>query len=299
MGNFVDLAGMATLHLSPIWVFAVVSDVAYGSKTYLRELAVELQERGLIKDSATIHRVDDLLAAIQVTTAETASLISTPPLSVEQLKLSIEATRSAIAAADNVQFRPRRKCTHIGTRCAPFPKKEGVSLLGVSGVLTMHMLAKVEIVAQGALVGVEVAGGLLNRSILAHYVDGLHTIHEQGFYHLVRSSATPYTRAVWRNFAAQNETWTTKIVTGRLFAKLWKSRALPWTRASGRSERARVIRRPSAGFATQLPGCCPGPSAFGKSKPTLRERRRCVGFAAQFPCGQGPQENHVVGLGVI
>ncbi len=108
-------------------------------------------------------------------------------------------------------------------------KKEGVSLLGVSGVLTMHMLAKVEIVKR-ALVGVEVAGGLLNRSILANYVDGLHTIHEQGFYHLVRSSTTPYTRAVWRNFAAQNETWTTKIVTGRLFAKLWKSRAVPWTR---------------------------------------------------------------------
>src|SRR3984893_13119900 len=32
VGNFVDLAGLATLHLSPIWLFAVVSDVAYGSK---------------------------------------------------------------------------------------------------------------------------------------------------------------------------------------------------------------------------------------------------------------------------
>ncbi len=123
VGNFVDLAGMATLHLSPIWVFAVVSDVAYGSKTYLRELAVELQERGLIKDSATIHRVDDLLAAIQVTTAETASLISTPPLSVEQLKLSIEPHARRLPPPTMRTFRPRRKCTHIGTRCAPFPKR--------------------------------------------------------------------------------------------------------------------------------------------------------------------------------
>ncbi len=57
VGNFVDLAGLATLHLSPIWVFAVVSDVAYGSKVYLNELAAELRQRGLTRPDSTINRV--------------------------------------------------------------------------------------------------------------------------------------------------------------------------------------------------------------------------------------------------
>jgi len=223
VGNFVDLAGVATLHLSPIWVFAVVSDVAYGSKAYLRELAAELHERGLIKETSKIDRVDDLLEAIQRTTAETASLISTPPLSVDQLKLTIERTRAAIASADLAVLLPEAELHAHWHAMRGISAQEGVSLLGVSGAITLHMLGKVETVALGAIAGVEVAGGLLNRNVVGHYVDGLRTVREQGFYHVVRASGAPYAQAVWRNFATQRETLTSQIVTGRLFGTLWKS----------------------------------------------------------------------------
>jgi hypothetical protein len=223
VGNFVDLAGVATLHLSPIWVFAVVSDVAYGSKSYVRELAKELHERGLIKETSRIDQVDDLLEAIQKTTAETASLIATPPLSVEQLKRTLERTRAAIAGADQAALPSEAEVHAHWQEMRAISTTEGISLLGVSGALTLHMLGKVEAVAQGAIVGVEVAGGLVNRNIVGHYVDGLRTIRQQGFYHVVRTSATPYTQAVWRNFASERETLTTQIVTGRLFANLWNS----------------------------------------------------------------------------
>src|SRR5690606_10165041 len=43
VGGFVEMASLATLHLSPALLLAVVSDVAYGSQTYLKELAVELK----------------------------------------------------------------------------------------------------------------------------------------------------------------------------------------------------------------------------------------------------------------
>jgi hypothetical protein len=68
-----------------------------------------------------------------------------------------------------------------------------------------------------------VAGGLLNRNVVGHYVDGLRTVREQGFYHVVRNSGAPYAQAVWRNFATERETLTSQIVTGRLFGTLWKS----------------------------------------------------------------------------
>lgn len=42
VGNFVEMAALATLHLSPMMLLAIVSDVAYGSKTYLKELAGDL-----------------------------------------------------------------------------------------------------------------------------------------------------------------------------------------------------------------------------------------------------------------
>ena len=39
VGNFVDMASLATLHVSPLMLLAAVSDLAYGSQVYLKELA--------------------------------------------------------------------------------------------------------------------------------------------------------------------------------------------------------------------------------------------------------------------
>ncbi len=82
VGNFVDMAGIATLHVSPMWILAAVSDIAYGSSTYLKELAVELEKQGIIDESSTIHNVDDILDAIQGASGNMASKFDKPPLSV-------------------------------------------------------------------------------------------------------------------------------------------------------------------------------------------------------------------------
>ncbi|HEV7998657.1 MAG TPA: hypothetical protein VGP63_02180 [Planctomycetaceae bacterium] len=217
VGDFVDLAGLATLHLSPIWVFAVVSDVAYGSKTYLNELSAELRERGLIREDSSIDRVEDLLDAIHSSTAETASLIATPPLSIAQLKQSVEKIR----LVDPTTLLPQQELSAQWDEIRQIAKKEDVSLLGVSGALTMHMLKKVGAVAEGTLTGVEVAGGLFNRNVLGHYASGLQAVREHGFYPLILASSAPYRKAVWTNFAAGQETLTSRIVTGRLFRQVW------------------------------------------------------------------------------
>jgi hypothetical protein len=217
VGDFVDLAGLATLHLSPIWLFAVVSDVAYGSKTYLNELSAELRQRGLIREDSSIDRVEDLLDAIRSSTAETASLIATPPLSVAQLKESVEKIR----LVDPTTLLPQQELSAQWGEIREIATREDVSLLGVSGALTMHMLTQVGAVAEGALAGVEVAGGLFNRNVLGHYASGLQAVREHGFYPLILASSAPYRKAVWTNFAAGHETLTSQIVTGRLFRQVW------------------------------------------------------------------------------
>jgi hypothetical protein len=219
VGNFVDLAGLATLHLSPIWLFAVVSDVAYGSKVYLNELTAELRQRGLIREDSNIDRVEDLLDALRSASGETANLIATPPLSVAQLKQSVEKIR----LADPTVLLPQQELTAQWNEIREIATREDVSLLGVSGALTMHMLGKVGTVAQGTLTGVEVAGGLFNRKILGHYASGLRAVREQGFYQLVSATSAPYRKSVWTNFATARPTWTAQIVSGQVFRNLWQT----------------------------------------------------------------------------
>ncbi|MFN9042217.1 MAG: hypothetical protein ACK5YO_38375, partial [Planctomyces sp.] len=35
IANFIDITGLTTLHISPLWILAIVSDAAYGTGTYV------------------------------------------------------------------------------------------------------------------------------------------------------------------------------------------------------------------------------------------------------------------------
>ena len=219
VGNFVDMAGLATLHVSPLWLLAIVSDVAYGSKSFLGELAEELKRDGLIDDTSTIHHVDDVLGAIQQASGTAASAFDTPPLSVDQLRQTMDETRSAITSADYTSILPEAELKQYWDEMKQVAQKEDVSLLGVSGALTMHSLDKFTSAGRGALTTARVAGGLLNRQIIGHYADSLVAVKQRGFYETVRESSGPYVEAVWNNFSHDRETWTEEVVTGRAFQK--------------------------------------------------------------------------------
>lgn len=223
VGNFVDFAGLATLHVSPLWMLAIVSDVAYGTKSYVVELAEELKKQGIIDDTSTIHHADDVLEAIQNATGKTATLFDTPPLSVEQLRETLEQTRAAATSADYTSVLPRAEVQRYWNEMRDIANKEHVSLLGVSGAMTMHSLEKAKNASAGAFTGLRVAGGLMNRHILGHYVDSLGALHEKGFYETVRDSYAPYVEAVWNNFSTEKGTWTEDVVTGRVFGTAWNA----------------------------------------------------------------------------
>lgn len=223
VGNFVDLAGMATLHVSPVWLLAIVSDVAYGSSSYVQQLATELQEQGIIDDSSTIHHVDDVLNAIQGSSGNAASLFDTPPLSVDQLRDTLDKTRETLTEVDYTRILPESELKQYWNEMQEISVNNGVSLLGVSGALAMNTLGKLETAAKGTLTGVMVAGGLLNQHVLGHYVESLETMREQGFYETLKETSGPYVEAVWNNFAQDKPTWTEDLVTGRLAVRGWKA----------------------------------------------------------------------------
>ena len=223
VGNFVDMAGLATLHVSPLWLLAIISDVAYGSKSYLNELAAELKKQGLIDDTSTIRRVDDVLEAIRGSSGHALELFDSPPLSVEQLKETLDNTRASLISADYRQIVPEAELARYWNDMREIAARENVSLVGVSGALTMHSLGRLGAVSQGALTGVRVAGGLLNRHVVGHYAESLRTTRERGFYQTLRESSAPYVAAVWKNFASDRQTWTEQLVTGQALAKGWQA----------------------------------------------------------------------------
>lgn len=219
VGNFVDLAGLATLHASPVWMMAIVSDLAYGAGSCVQELAAELQKQGLIDDDATIHNVDDVLTAVKNASGNAASMFDTPPLSVDQLKESLDATRQTLASADIRSILPEAELKKYWNEMKSVANDENVSLLGVSGAVTMGTLSRVKTVGQGTLTGVQVVGGLVSRPFVDHYSQSLAAIRQDGLFVTLKDTSAPYIEAVWNNFSDNQGTWTEELLSGRALRK--------------------------------------------------------------------------------
>ena len=220
-GNFIDIAGLATLHVSPLWVLAIVSDAAYGTKTYLNELAQELQAQGLIDHSSSIHKVEDLFHAVKQASGSAASAFDQPPLSLEELRTSIEQTRKAINEIDPRSLIPESEIGRYWLEMRAIANREQVSLLGVSAAIAMETVEGVKNVSQGTLTGLFVAGKIINRNIFDHYWDSLASINEQGIWNSVRQTYTPYVDLAWGNFTSSRKTWTETVLDPGHFARLW------------------------------------------------------------------------------
>ena len=212
VGNFVDLAGLATLHVSPMWLLAVVSDVAYGTGSYARELAGELQQQGVIDDASTIHHVDDILAAVQRTCGTAAGTFDKPPFSVEELQKTIDEARESLSEADVRRLIPEAELRQYWQEMQSVAQEENVSVLGVSGAIAMQTLSRVKSAGQGTLIGIQVAGGLLQRNVLDHYSSALTRLREQGFFETVQATSGPYITAVWNNFSPEKKSWTESLL---------------------------------------------------------------------------------------
>ena len=223
VGNFLDLAGLATLHLSPILLLAVVSDVAYGSQAYLKELAADLKRQGVIDEHSTIDHVDDLLNAVASAAGTTSTALNTPPLSVAGLKQTIDETRAAVTAIDPTTVIPQAEVKRLWEEIHQLAANQGVDPLRISAAVTLYSLGTIGSLGRGALSTVKAAGALFDRHVIEHYRTALADIHERGLYASLAQTAKPYSDAVWKNFSAGQTTFTEELLSGRLIGRAWRA----------------------------------------------------------------------------
>lgn len=216
VGNFVEMAGLATLHVSPMMLLAVVSDVAYGSQTYLNELTSELKREGVIHPDTTIDHTSDLLAAVSKASGVAAAAFNTPPISVDGLREMIEQTKSAVAEIDPTQVLPQAEVERMWNEMQAIATHEEVSLFEVSSAMALHSLDRVASIGRGALSSTRAAGRLFDRHVIDHYRTALRDIESQGYYATLAETSQPYVDAVWHNFSTDKTTITEDLLSGKL-----------------------------------------------------------------------------------
>ena len=86
LGTSLEAAGLLTMHLSPVWVFAIASDAAKGGQVFLQRLVHHLKENQVIADESNPESLEQILLSIHEMGRHGATAIDTPPLSTQELR---------------------------------------------------------------------------------------------------------------------------------------------------------------------------------------------------------------------
>src|SRR5215204_3960319 len=92
-GNVVELSSFLAVGWSPVWLLAGASDLIGGTKVYLRVLATELRDTGVLSAEEDVASFEELLSALEGTSGVLADTVDVPPLNVSSVRTSWQELR--------------------------------------------------------------------------------------------------------------------------------------------------------------------------------------------------------------
>lgn len=218
LGNAIEGIGVATVHLSPLWVFAFFADSIKGGQAYLDRLHGELVAKGYLDEASEPGSLAELLEGLERTTASFAQNIDAPPLTREQVRENIDEIRDSIGELLSTTGRAAGDVSdEVASVMQDFlatATDEGQSLLELGGVMTLQATARARQAAGLAVTAPQVAGKMLYENILGYYGDTLADIHEHGYAAVASETIEPYGNAIMKQFSGEQETWTGKLFRG-------------------------------------------------------------------------------------
>jgi hypothetical protein len=195
-GNAVELGGLLAVGWSPLWLLAGASDLVGGTKAYLRALATELRDAGVLVEDAQVASFDELLTALEGTSGVLADTVDVPPLDVASVRTSWQELRQQ--AADLPDAAGLEK-TFAELQLAA--RQEERSLLEISSLV--------------ALGAVRTGMKLGNVHIFDYYRRALRTIVEEGLLSFLRRTSTPYLSRAGSHFDPRSSTYSERLLWRR------------------------------------------------------------------------------------
>lgn len=218
LGNAIEGIGIATVHVSPLWIFAFFADSVKGGKIYIKRLRAELIEKGYLDSEDESDSILDLLEGIERMTASFAQNIDTPPLSKEDIIDNVKEIQDSVGGlfskTGQVAGDAKDEISNLMQQFLAIASEEEQSLMELSGVMTLQATRRAKKAAAVALTAPQVAGKMLYENILEYYSDTLSDIHERGYATVASETIDPYGNAIIKQFSSDKETWTEKLFRG-------------------------------------------------------------------------------------
>jgi hypothetical protein len=222
LGTSLEAAGLLTMHLSPVWVFAIASDAAKGGQVFLNRLVHHLKENQVIDQDSTPDSLEQILLSIHEMSKRSATAIDTPPLSMPEIEELAEQLRISTNSLRQNSAKVLPKFESIWEQISQVAQKENLSTEQILGMLSVSAtsIGQTSVGSAGA-VG-KTGFYLLDELLLNDYKETLTGITEIGSLQYMKQNMQPFVQNAQSHFNFQKETesqrWFKKRIAKLLHA---------------------------------------------------------------------------------
>ena len=167
-----------------------------GTKAYLRALATELRDAGVLAEDAQVPSFDELLTALEGTSGVLADTVDVPPLDVASVRTSWQELQRQTADLPDAAGLEK-----IFAELQLAARREDRSLLGISSLLGLGA------VRAGIKLG--------NAHVFDYYRLALRTIVKEGLLSFLRRTGTPYLARAGSHFDPRSGTYSEHLLRRR------------------------------------------------------------------------------------
>lgn len=210
LGSSLEAAGLLTMQLSPVWVFAIASDAAKGSQVFLKRLVLYLKENQVIAQDSSPETLEQILQSIHDMSAQGAVAIDTPPLSADEINTLAEELRQSTRNLVGNYSKLLPDFEALWNQISVVAKKENVSIPVILGMLSVRA-ASIPELGLGTAGAVGKTGfAILDEVIISDYKKTLNGIAKTGSREYMRAHMAPFMLQARAHFDMNQETITQK-----------------------------------------------------------------------------------------
>lgn len=215
-GNGIELLGLLTFHVSPVWVLAALADVSGTGRQLISEIAQELEKQRLLDPGLRFETVEQILDGLERTAGRAADAVNTPPLNVSALREEWSKIREHAARIPAPSLPSADSLWRTWNAMKSEAQSQQTSVFELSTVMALSALRSLP--RQAKWLGLAAAhatrrtGQIFAGTLLDHYAVSLRNIQEQGYINYWVSEFRPYMRAALANFSPSKTTYTERIL---------------------------------------------------------------------------------------
>jgi hypothetical protein len=215
----IELLGLLTLHVSPIWVLAALADATGAGHALIEQIAESLKQEGLLERDAHFETLDQVLNGLEKTSAHLADTLNMPPVTLSGLRQEWQKLRDVLPTVPAASLPNLVTLETLWTKLLAASAAEHQSVFALCSTLAVGALAELPAsvlwLSRAAQTAAKRTGQLLGETLLDHYVLALNEIAAAGFLEYWRKQFRPYLTAAALQFAPANESTTERLLRSK------------------------------------------------------------------------------------